>query len=99
MQAFLRNFARGLQPPATGADDEQADCVARLAPLVAMYAGDQRLMSIVVIATRTTQNTAGAVGWACAGAAVLERLMFGQGPAAAVQQTVDELQEQQHDGE
>lgn len=98
MQAFLRNFSRGLQPPVSGAEDQQADCVARLAPLVSMFAGDDRLMQLVEAATRTTQNTAGAVGWACAGAAVLERLLMGQTAAGAVQETIEEMQQEQ-DGE
>jgi len=37
--AFLRNYSRGLKPPATGAEDQQADTVARLAPVVAAFAG------------------------------------------------------------
>lgn len=94
----MRNFMRGLQPPATGADDQQADCVARLAPLVSMFAADERLMSLVEAATRTTQNTAAAVAWACAGAAVLERLLQGQGPTAAVEETVQELKQQEGGG-
>ncbi|KAF6260730.1 ADP-ribosylation/Crystallin J1 [Scenedesmus sp. NREL 46B-D3] len=93
--AFLRNRARGLQPPRTGAEDQQADCVARLAPLVAMYAGDERLMSLVEAATRTTQNTDAAAAWGCAGAAVLERLLLGQPAGQAVKETVQELKQQQ----
>jgi len=38
-QGFLRNHSRGAVPPATGAEDAQADCVARLAPIVAAFAG------------------------------------------------------------
>lgn len=97
-QAFLRNRARGLQPPATGAEDQQADCVARLAPLIAMYAGDERLMRLVEAATRTTQNTDAAAAWGCAGAAVLERLLLGQAAEQAVRETVQELQQQQNGG-
>ncbi|WIA13004.1 hypothetical protein OEZ85_006614 [Tetradesmus obliquus] len=96
--AFLRNRARGLQPPATGAEDQQADCVARLAPLIAMYAGDERLMRLVEAATRTTQNTDAAAAWGCAGAAVLERLLLGQAAEQAVRETVQELQQQQNGG-
>jgi hypothetical protein len=40
LQGFLRNYARQMPLPETGADDKQADCVARLAPLVAMFAGE-----------------------------------------------------------
>jgi len=39
-RAFLRNYgASGLPPPWSGADDKQADCVARVAPLVAAFGG------------------------------------------------------------
>lgn len=52
--------------------------------------------------TRVTQNTPAAVAWACAGAAVLERVMLeGAGVARAVRATVQELrnlQEQQGKG-
>lgn len=39
LKGFLRNQARGAAPPDTGAEDAQADCVARLAPLIAAFAG------------------------------------------------------------
>lgn len=91
---FLRNHSRGQTPPASGAEDAQADCVARLAPLVAAFAGHPRLMRLVAAATRTTQNTDDAEAWACAGAAVLERLLLGDESATladAVAETVQEL--------
>lgn len=37
-QGFLRNYSRGLPPPLSGANDAQANCVARLAPLAAAFA-------------------------------------------------------------
>jgi ADP-ribosylglycohydrolase len=49
-------------------------------------------MHLVESVTRTTQNTPEAVAWAAAGAAVLERLLMGQGAAAAVEATIQELQ-------
>lgn len=90
-QAFLRTYGRGMRPPATGADDAQADAIARLAPLVAVFAGDARLMQLTAAVTRVTQDTPAAVAWACAGAAVLERLLLGAGAAAAVRETVQKL--------
>ncbi|MEW5301883.1 MAG: hypothetical protein WDW36_004710 [Sanguina aurantia] len=75
-QGFLRNIERGLLPPNTGAPDAQANCIARLAPLAAAFAGDAQLMTAVECATRVTQNSDAAVGWACAGAAVLEALLL-----------------------
>lgn len=59
-----------------------------------MYAGDPRLMQLTAAVTRVTQDTATAVAWACAGAAVLERVLLGQGAAAAVQETVQELRQE-----
>ena len=38
-QGFLRNMQLGRIPPLSGADDAQANCIARLAPLVAAFAG------------------------------------------------------------
>lgn len=76
----------------SGAADAQANCVARLAPLVALFAGHPRLMTYVEYATRVTQNSDAAVAWGCAGAAVLERLVLGHSAAAAVAATIDELE-------
>lgn len=89
---FLRNHARGLAPPLSGADDAQADCVARLASVVAAFAGDARLLRVVAAATRTTQNTDDAEAWACAGAVVLERLIVVGGTMrGAVAAAIEEL--------
>lgn len=92
-QGFLRAHSLGQLPPATGTDDKQADCVARLAPLVAAFGGDPQLLVCVEAATRVTQNQDEAVAWALAGAAVLERLLLGGlAPSEAVERTVQELQ-------
>ncbi|GIL86715.1 hypothetical protein Vretifemale_14962 [Volvox reticuliferus] len=37
-KGFLRNYGRGIPPPLSGANDAQANCVARLAPLAAAFA-------------------------------------------------------------
>jgi hypothetical protein len=81
----------GMQPPASGADDFQANCVARLAPLVAAFAGNPRLMELVEMATRVTQNTDAAVAWACSGAAVLEGIILGKSALQSVKDTKREL--------
>lgn len=87
----MRSYHSGLLPPACGADDKQANCIARLAPLVAAFAGDERLMQCVQFATRVTQNTDEAVAWACAGAAVLEHIILGATAHEAVAHTVEEF--------
>lgn len=93
VQAFLRTYSRGLQPPDTGTDDAQADCITRVAPLVALYADDPRLMHLTAAVTRVTQHAPLAVTWACAAAAVLEQLVLGSAlsVAAAVEHTVQGL--------
>lgn len=56
------------------------------------YTGHPSLMRIVAAATRTTQNTDDAEAWACAGAAVLERLILeGCSVVQALTATVAEL--------
>jgi len=91
-KGFIRNYLRGAVPPLTGAADAQANCVARLAPLVAAFAGDGRLAVAVERATRTTQNSDAAAAWGAAGAAILERLVLGSAAAAAVAATAAELE-------
>lgn len=92
-KGFLRNYARGVAPPATGAPDAQANCVARLAPLVAGWGGSKELMHAVERATRVTQNSDAACAWGCAGAAVLERVVLGSAPSAAVWAAIAELEQ------
>ncbi|KXZ44235.1 hypothetical protein GPECTOR_70g465 [Gonium pectorale] len=36
-KGFLRNYGRAMPPPLSGANDAQANCIARLAPLVAAF--------------------------------------------------------------
>lgn len=109
-RGFLRNYAAsGLRPPWSGADDKQADCVARVAPLVAAFGGDggddggaaspspspwpPRLCLAVELATRTTQNDDEAVAWACAAALVLRRVCLGERVEDAARGVVGRLQD------
>ncbi|KAJ9525938.1 hypothetical protein QJQ45_009406 [Haematococcus lacustris] len=91
-KGFLRAFARGQVPPATGAPDAQANCIARLAPLVAAWAGSAGLVPAVRRATRVTQNSDEACSWGAAGAAILEAVLLGALPSAAVQAVAEELE-------
>jgi ADP-ribosylglycohydrolase len=70
----MRNYSLGVLPP--GANDAQANAVARLAPLVAMFCGDPKLHLMIEVSTRCTQNTDAACAWGLAGAMVLERLLL-----------------------
>ncbi|KAG2433550.1 hypothetical protein HYH02_012667 [Chlamydomonas schloesseri] len=110
-KGFLRNYARAMPPPLSGANDAQANAIARLAPLVAAFAlGDQAsgaseggaeneqpmgLLKCVELATRVTQNTDAAVAWACAGARVLELVLAGWRAEAAVREVVADLRSPQ----
>lgn len=40
-QGFLRNWYRGRSPPQSGADDCQANCFTRVAPIVALFGGGE----------------------------------------------------------
>ncbi len=91
LKGFLRHFYRGRRPPQSGAQDWQANCFTRLAPLVAAYHGSSGqeqgqlqppdglplLLSAVDRATRVTQNADRAVAWARTGAAVMARVIGG----------------------
>ncbi|KAG2442291.1 hypothetical protein HXX76_002377 [Chlamydomonas incerta] len=107
-KGFLRNYARAMPPPLSGANDAQANAIARLAPLVAAFAvgdhaptdggdGEQPagLLKATELATRVTQNTDAAVAWACAGARVLELLLGGSRAEAAVREVVADLRSPQ----
>lgn len=102
-RGFLRNYAAsGLRPPWSGADDKQADCVARVAPLVAAFGGgscwslssSSSLERATEMATRTTQNDDEAVAWACAAALVLRKVCLGERIEDAARAVVGELKEQ-----
>eukprot|EP00746_Dinoflagellata_sp_MGD_P037201 gnl/MRDRNA2_/MRDRNA2_189313_c0_seq1.p1 gnl/MRDRNA2_/MRDRNA2_189313_c0~~gnl/MRDRNA2_/MRDRNA2_189313_c0_seq1.p1 ORF type:complete len:272 (-),score=62.49 gnl/MRDRNA2_/MRDRNA2_189313_c0_seq1:367-1182(-) len=73
--------------PNCGSDDKQIDCACKVAPLVALYAGDPQMYSHVEAAIRVTQNMDEAVGYGSAMAAILEPLVLGK--AADVQQALD----------
>ena len=49
-KSFLRRYASGLLPPATGSPDSQANAFARLPPLVALLAGAARQDLLTAVA-------------------------------------------------
>jgi ADP-ribosylglycohydrolase len=101
-RGFLRNYsAQGLMPPWSGADDKQADCVARVAPVVAAFGGQEGegagglplvLPKAAEMATRVTQNDDEAVAWACAAALVLQRVVLGARIEDAASEVVARLE-------
>lgn len=90
---FLRAVRAGVDWPACGAEDAQANCVARLPPLVALLAGDPQLLPAVADMVRVTQNTDNAVAFACAAARILEIAILGAAPAEAVERAVAALRD------
>jgi ADP-ribosylglycohydrolase len=103
-RGFLRNYsAQGLPPPWSGADDKQADCVARVAPLVAAFGGGggdsssspppPLLRKATEMATRVTQNDDEAVAWACAASMVLRGVVLGSRVEDAAKEVVGRLEE------
>eukprot|EP00062_Callorhinchus_milii_P003458 gi/632940757/ref/XP_007885488.1/ PREDICTED: crystallin J1B-like [Callorhinchus milii] len=71
IKEFLKNIEEGETP--TGSKvDKQMDCIAKLAPLVALYAGKEELLTKVEDAVRVTQNVDMCVALALAAARFLE---------------------------
>ena len=60
-----------------GADDNQVSAIAKLPPLVALYAGQDKLLDGVEAAVRVTNNNNEAVAYARVGAKVMEAAMLG----------------------
>lgn len=90
-KGFLRNYAKGLRPVECGAEDYQANCMTRVGVMVAMYAGSPQLHPLVETATRTTQNMPEAAAHAQAAANILDKIVRGLDPLAAVVETVQEF--------
>ena len=89
---FVRAVRSGASWPRCGVDDAQANCIARLPPLVAAFAGDAALLPTVADMIRTTQDSPAAVAWGAAAARVLEAVILGAPPAQAVQAAIAAMQ-------
>lgn len=90
-KGFLRNMRAGQLWPNCGSDDHQVNCMVRLAPIVAAFAGSPLMLPAVEDAIRVTQNDEIAVAWGCAAARVLEATILGASPATAVLATISAL--------
>ena len=91
-KGFVRAVRSGASWPRCGVDDAQANCIVRLPPLVAAFAGDAALLPVVADMIRTTQDSATAVAWGAAAARVLEAVILGAPPAQAVQAAIAAMQ-------
>ena len=73
---FVANVAQGKHYPNSGGDDTQADAVAHMVSVVALFAGNtSAMLDALEPVIRVTQNADGAVAFGCAGARFLEKLL------------------------
>eukprot|EP00439_Symbiodinium_sp_Y106_P017624 s2835_g2.t1 len=78
VKGFLKNYVvEKKKSPDCGSNDEQVDGCCKVAPLVALLAGEPALLPCVDTAVRVTQNTDKASAFACGFARVLEKLVLG----------------------
>jgi ADP-ribosylglycohydrolase len=91
-KGFVRAVRGGAAWPSCGVDDAQANCIVRLPPLVAAFAGDAQLLPVVADMIRVTQASDTAVAWGTAAARVLEKVILGAAPPDAVRAVIADLQ-------
>jgi len=78
VKGFLKQYViEEKRFPDCGSKDEQVDGVCKVAPVVALLAGDPSMLSTVDMAVRVVQNTDKASAFACGFARVLEKLILG----------------------
>lgn len=78
IKGFLKQYVtEKKQYPECGSTDEQVDGVCKVAPVVALLAGDPSMLPTVDTAVRVVQNTDKAAAFACGFARVLEKLVLG----------------------
>ncbi|XP_060071839.1 crystallin J1A-like [Ylistrum balloti] len=90
---FIKNYDQGLAK--TGKDpDSQADGFSKVAPLVALYAGDTgKLLKEVEKAIRVTQEDSIAVECGMAAASILEKCVLGKSIEVAIHETLESSSE------
>jgi hypothetical protein len=74
---FQANMLAGRRWPQCGAEDKQANCLGKVAPVVARYAGSGKLVEMMTDAVRVHQDHDEAVQFAVAAALVLEQCVLG----------------------
>ncbi len=74
----MSNVAAGRHWPLCGGNDDQADAVAHVVPVVALFGGNtSRMLSVADTVIRVTQNTDNGVAFGLAAARVLEHVLVG----------------------
>ena len=90
-KGLVRSCHAGRGVPHTGVEDDQANALARLPPLVALLAGDARLLPAVEAMIQVSQSSDIAVAHGRLAARILERCLLGAPtPEAAVRQVAGE---------
>ncbi|XP_071787461.1 crystallin J1A-like [Asterias amurensis] len=89
LKQFLANHAE--KKAKTGADSADVDSLSKVGPLVALYAGDPKLMSYVESTVRVTQDNDIAVKYAQAGAKLLEDYILNGPNPDAVQKLTGQV--------
>ena len=75
---FVSNVAAGRHWPSCGGNDDQADAVAHVVPVVALFGGNtSKMLSVADTVIRVTQNTDNGVAFGLAAARVLEHVLVG----------------------
>ena len=67
------------------------DCIAKIAPVVARYAGHPDMLQKVEAAVRVTQNNDKAVEHGVMGAKILEAVIMGKTISQAIEETTSEI--------
>jgi len=93
LKGFLQNMKEGKTWPNCGADDDQANSLAKIVSVVALYAGKPEMLSRADEAIRVTQNTDKAAAMGLAGARILEQLILGVSPKDAIARTLEHLRD------
>ncbi|KAI1891433.1 hypothetical protein AGOR_G00143770 [Albula goreensis] len=92
LKSFLKNMDMGKTE--TGCDiDNQIDGIAKLAPIVAMYAGTQEMLERVEEATRVTQNNDMCVAETLAAARFLEHYILNGSDPNALDSVLQQLKD------
>lgn len=92
---FVSKVAGGAAWPSCGGNDDQADAVAHVVPVVALLGGNtSRMLAAADTVIRVTQNTDNGVAFGLAAARVLEKILVGgMSGAAAVAAAVADMRD------
>lgn len=90
IKVFLQKYEQGLED--TGCDkDEQIDCVLRIIPVVALYAGKPEMLDKAEEVIRVTQNSDTSVAVGLAAARILEQYILYGNKSDVLESVIEEL--------